>query len=128
MSRKQEEKKVILVRNYDSAFSIYIWGQSITSWITDILTMLLFWILVSLGVGKVWPFTILYDYLWETSWSFLVYGVLPGGITLILILLKERGIGVWPWLFNNLRRSWENNPQVPFEPRQYQMFGRKEWP
>lgn len=126
---EQEEDKVILVRNYEGAFAIYIYGQTISDWVFDIFSLMFAWFLFFFVLGKIWPFTLLYQFIWQNDWGFLIYLVSPIVFTFLMLFFKEKGLTVWAWLYTAWKRraeGKEGHGHVPLDNSKDPIYGWRE--
>lgn len=125
MEESEKKEDVILVRNYEAAFAIYIYGQTLGDWIFDIFSLTIAWFIFFIVLGEIWPFTLLYQFLWDHEWAFLIYFVAPPTLTFLMLFFKEKGLGVWAWLYHSWRRRVESKGRgrIPFDNQKDSIYG-----
>jgi len=95
----EEEMQPIPIRSYTNAFEMQFFNTSAKSFLIDWISLAIITELIILLLGQVYPFDVLYNWLWERNWYIVQYVMVPIIIPFCIITLTKRdGVSFWRWV------------------------------
>lgn len=123
----EEEMQPIPIRSYNNAFELQLFGESTKSFLIDWISLAIITEILLLLLGKVYPFDVLYAWLWENEWYLVQYVIIPLVIPFCIITLTKRdGVSFWRWVVVIIEDVVTSSRFSPYyEPPWYKSFWSK---
>ena len=123
----EEEMQPIPIRSYNNAFEMQFFNTSAKSFFIDWISLAIITELIILLLGKVYPFDVLYAWLWQNDWYLVQYVLVPAVIPFCIITLTKRdGVSVWRYVVILIEDLVTSDRFAPYyEPPWYKSFWAK---